>query len=43
MLWEAGYQSSDGTQITDHQARRAAADTYVALHRLGALVPGEDK
>lgn len=38
MLWEAGYQSTDGTHITAHQARRAAADTHLALRRLGALV-----
>ena len=38
MLHEAGWRDSDGAPITDEHARRAAADTHVALIRLGALV-----
>ncbi len=38
MLWEAGWQASDGTRLTGWQARDAAWDTHLALIRLGALV-----
>jgi hypothetical protein len=37
MLGEAGWANSDGTPITDWEARDAAADTYIALVRTGAL------
>jgi len=43
MLWEAGWAHTDGTPVTSWEARDAAADTYVALVRIGALtryVPG---
>jgi hypothetical protein len=48
MLWEAGWQGSDGTPLTSWDARNAAADTRVALIRLGALAqdlhgPGPDQ
>jgi hypothetical protein len=39
MLYEAGWASSDGTPVDRWQARDAAADTHVALVRLGALTP----
>jgi len=43
MLGEAGWALTDGTPVTSWGARDAAADTYVALIRVGALtrdVPG---
>jgi hypothetical protein len=48
MLWEAGWQRSDATPLTKWDARDAAADTHVALIRLGALSqdlhsPGPDQ
>jgi hypothetical protein len=38
ILNEVGWQSTDGTPITDWQARHAAEDTHLALRRFGALV-----
>lgn len=38
MLWEAGYQSPDGTHLTDYQARRAGADTPVASVRWSGIM-----
>lgn len=38
MMWEAGWQRSDGTPLTNWDARDAADDTHTALIRLGALV-----
>ena len=38
MMWEAGYQRSDGTPLTNWDARDAAYDTDTALIRLGALI-----
>jgi hypothetical protein len=38
MMYEAGWQRSDGTPLTKWDARDAAADTHPALVRLGALV-----
>ena len=37
MLGEAGWQNRDGSPLTKWQARDAAADTHIALIRLGAL------
>lgn len=37
MMWEAGWQGSDGTPIHAWQARGAAEHTYIPLVRLGAL------
>lgn len=37
MLGEAGWANSHGTPIANWQARDAAADTYIALVRTGAL------
>jgi len=37
MLWEAGWQASDGTPLTKWDARNAAEDTHTVLIRLGAL------
>jgi hypothetical protein len=44
----AGWGMPDGTEVTDWQARDAAADTYTVLVRIGALVrdwhgPGPDR
>jgi hypothetical protein len=39
MLYEAGWASSDGTPVDRWQVRDAAADTHIALVRLGALTP----
>jgi hypothetical protein len=38
MLNEVGWRNTDGTPITDWEARHAAEDTQLALRRLGALV-----
>jgi hypothetical protein len=38
MLDEAGWQNRDGSPLTKWQARDTAADTHIALIRLGALV-----
>lgn len=38
MLDEAGWQTRDGAPLTEWQARDIAADTHIALIRLGALV-----
>jgi hypothetical protein len=38
MMWEAGYQRSDDTPLTNWDTRDAAYDTHIALIRLGALV-----
>jgi hypothetical protein len=38
MMWEAGYQRSDDTPLTNWDARDAAYDTHIALIRLGALL-----
>ncbi len=43
MLSEIGWQGTDGTRITEYQARRAAGDTHIALRRLGALVQDRRK
>lgn len=40
MLWEAGYQSTDGTHITPYQARQAAADTHLAIFYGGGYTSG---
>jgi hypothetical protein len=37
MMYEAGWQRTDGTPLEKWDIRGAAADTYVALIRLGAL------
>jgi hypothetical protein len=39
MLWRAGWARRDGTPLDRWDARAAAAETYVVLVRLGALVP----
>jgi hypothetical protein len=39
MLWRAGWARRDGTELDRWDARAAAAETYVVLVRLGALVP----
>jgi hypothetical protein len=39
MLWRAGWAKRDGTELERWDARDAAAETYVVLVRLGALVP----
>jgi hypothetical protein len=38
MLDEAGWQNRDGTPVDEWQAGDTAADTHIALIRLGALV-----
>ena len=43
MLDQAGWQNRDGIPLTTWQARDTAADTHIALIRLGALVQARQR